>query len=112
MTRFLGFFLNLLQSPSPEVRVTARLASRDIRTNLGSNLEFLREQTGLNPWETDKQTLMSVLSDQESEGPPEKEYWRCSYLAKLLQEKLFHQYNGDADEEQRVSGQIDSLVIN
>ena len=40
ISRFLGFFQNLLNSPSQEVSVAARLGARDLRSSLGSNLEL------------------------------------------------------------------------
>ena len=49
--RFHGFFFHsLLASPSYEVKVSALLASRDLRSNLGSNLAALKEKTKLDPW--------------------------------------------------------------
>ena len=47
LTRFLGFFQNLVDNVSYEVSVVSRLAARDIRTNLGSNVSLIREDTQL-----------------------------------------------------------------
>ena len=41
LERFLGFFKSLLASPSQEMVVVALLASRDVRSTLGSNLTQL-----------------------------------------------------------------------
>ena len=49
MYRFHKFFHSLLISPSSEVQFLARLAARDLRTNTGSNLAYLRDETGLDP---------------------------------------------------------------
>ena len=46
LSRFHGFFRSLLESPSHEVSVVARLSARDARSNLGSNLGLLAERRG------------------------------------------------------------------
>ena len=38
LSKYHGFFLSLLESPSDEVQIIARLAARDLRSHLGSNL--------------------------------------------------------------------------
>ena len=50
LSMFHWFFLSLLQSPSHEVSVVARLAARDIRSNLGSNLDLLVKKSNPDPW--------------------------------------------------------------
>ena len=50
LLRFYNFFRSLIESPFKEVSVLARLVSRDARSNIGSNLNLLREETGLDPW--------------------------------------------------------------
>jgi hypothetical protein len=42
MHRFIGFFRGLVDSPSYEVVVVARLAARDVRSNLGANLALVK----------------------------------------------------------------------
>ena len=45
--RYPGFFRNLLNSPSKEVRILARLVSKDPRLITCKNLKYLREVTKL-----------------------------------------------------------------
>ena len=49
LSRFFSFFLSLLNSDSTEVQVVARLAARDLRSNVGSNRSLIRDITGLDP---------------------------------------------------------------
>ena len=50
LSRCHKFFHRLLDSDSSEVQIVARLAARDLRSNLGRNLQYMREETGLDPW--------------------------------------------------------------
>ena len=50
LSRFHKFFFSLLFKESFEVSVIARLAAKDIRSNLGSNLRLLKETSGCDPW--------------------------------------------------------------
>ena len=49
LTKWHRFFLSLKNSPSKEVQVISWLAARDIRTSIGSNLDALKRETGLDP---------------------------------------------------------------
>ena len=62
LSNFVGFFRNLLNSPSAEAAVMARLAARDIRTSLGKNLARIRDLTHLDPWSVSKDLLQHRLS--------------------------------------------------
>ena len=112
LTRFLGLFQNLVDNVSYKVSVVSRLAARDIRTNLGSNISLIREETQLDPWSTDKGTLRHVLTSNEREEVKKEDIWRCPFLTTLLQEKLYHQYRSNTEDETRVNMLINSLVIN
>ena len=112
ITGFLGFFQSLLTGPSMEVSIAARLASRDVRSNIGSNIAMIREETGLDPWHVEKHVLKSILMIKERDIPPEEDKWRAPYLARLLDERLFQHYQSNKEEESRLSDLINSLVIN
>ena len=43
---------------------------------------------------------------------PAGDEWRCEYLGKLLNEMLYHKYNGNIDEEKKILTLINSLVAN
>ena len=112
LTQSLGFFHGLLSSPSKEAAVAARLSARDLRTNLGSNLALIREETNLDPWETDKATIQAALQFAEWREIPHGDEWRCEYLWKLLNQKLGFYYDGKVDEEKMTLELINSLVVN
>ena len=89
LARFHTFFLSLLESPSSEVRIIARLAARDLRTSLGSNLRLLKEKSGLDPWIATPATMKRELRQGCQTEIPEKEKWRLPYLEKLLNARLW-----------------------
>ena len=99
LTRFLGFFHSLLSSPSKEITVAVRLAARDVRSNLGSNLAWIREETNMDPWSINKSTLRSLLTLVETETPTEADQWRVPYLASLLDQRLYYHYNAHNEME-------------
>ena len=111
LSRFHTFFISLLDSPSMEVRVISRLAARDIRSNLGSNLCLLSEESGLNPWMSAPSLMKIRLRENGKSQPPSQDSWRVDYLPKLLAARQLAYYNCDQDEEIILSNIIDSLVI-
>ena len=112
LTRFLGFFRSLLESPSREVSVAARLGARDLRTTIGQNLDLIRRVTGLDPWCVSQQTLRSVLMQTESEEIPAGDEWHCQFLVKLLDTRLAHHCAGNTEYGIYLQSLIDSLVVN
>ena len=73
---------------------------------------MIREETGLEPWQTEKHILKSVLMIQEHEIPTTEDKWRVHYLARLLDERLLNHYQSNIEEETRLSELINSLVVN
>ena len=112
LERFHGFFRSLLASPSHEVVVVALLATRDIRSTLGSNLAHLRAKTGLDPWEVTKGQLKAGLGRATRNEVPECDYWRPELLQKLLTARLQAHYSADLVEEERITTLINSLITN
>ena len=112
LSRFLKFIQSLLSSPSKEVSVAARIAARDIRTNLGSNLDIIKRESKLDPWESDRQSVQTALHFAELEEVTKEDKRRCEYLRKLLNERLQHSYEGNKNEESEIMTLIDSLVVN
>ena len=100
LLRYRTFFRSLLASPSPEVQVAVRLAARDVRSSVGSNLALQPGQ------------LKAALLRAETVAVPEEDAWRIPYLRRLLIERTTHFYNADTQEEERVQSLINSLVIN
>ena len=112
LTQFHGFFRGLLDCPSHEVRVVTLLAARDIRSNLGSNMALLQNQTGLNPWVIGRSNLKQELKKAERVMIPDSDIWRVDYLQRLLNERLVAHYKCNQEEEKKLINLINSLVIN
>ena len=112
LLKFVGFFRNLIASPSSEVVVVALLAARDLRSNLGKNLALVRETSGLDPWVVGSAQLRAALERAERREVPEGDYWRAGLLKRLLDEQLLASYAADVEQEKRLEGLISSLVQN
>ena len=107
------FFRNLLNSPSPEVVTAALLASRDIRTTLGKNLDLISRESGLDSWTSSRAELRKELLAKTKVSVPEGEMWRLPLLRKLLIRKLELQYSCNMEEEvENLNSQIYSLSMN
>ena len=93
--------------------MAVRLAARDIRSPVGSNLALLRKESGgLDPWTCSPGQLRAALVKSEAVPVPDEDTWRLPYLRRLLTERINHNYTGDVINEKRVAGLIDSLVVN
>ena len=112
LSKFHGFFLSLLQSPSHEVSVVARLAARDIRSNLGSNLDLLQKKSKLDPWVATRHEVKTALAKTGQVEVPAQDAWRVTYLQRLLVQKLEAHYKCEKEKEERLITLINSLVIN
>ena len=56
--------------------------------------------------------LRAALVKSEAVPVPGADSWRLPYLPLLLTERTNHYYTGDAINEKRVAGLIDSLIVN
>ena len=113
LMRYRTFFQSLLDSPSPEVQVAVRLAARDLRSSVGSNLAILRQESGgLDPWTVSAGKLKAALIKKETVAVPAQDEWRIPLLRQLLAQRLKHFYDGDKVKEESISRLIDSLVVN
>ena len=112
LSRFHTFFISLLSSPSLEVRIISRLAARDLRSNLGSNLRMMSEETGLDPWQAAPSLMKVRLRESNMTRPPREDLWRLEYLSKLIEARQLAYYNCDKDNESQMTELINSLTIN
>ena len=94
LARFHNFFHSLINSPSNEVSVMARLSARDVRTKLGKNLVYLRKEALLNPWMFGSQRIKDELLQFNKQHVPDNESWRIQYFMRLLEERIIGYYNG------------------
>ena len=82
LSRYPGFYRNLLQSPSKEVRVLARLVSTDPRSPTCSNLKYLKKITELSqPHLFSSARIRLALPTKQV---PEAERWRLGLLDNLI----------------------------
>ena len=88
------------------------MSSRDLRRNLGANVSFLREVTGLDPWESTRERIRDKLIMRERREVEEVDHWRLNCLRSLLNSQTSAHYNGQFEEEASIQELIDSLVIN
>ena len=112
LTKFHGFFSSLLSSDSMEVRVAARISARDIRRNLGSNVRYLQDMTGIIPWDSCKRETKIILKKEELVDVNVEDEWRLPYLKRLLCQRIMAHYNSEEEEEERLQSLINSLAIN
>ena len=110
MTRFLSFFHSLLDHRSVEVQTLARLAARDLRTNIGSNLDHIRRETNLDPWNYGGARVKDALLQYSRVIVPKQDQWRICYLEKLLTARLEAYFAGHTEGEEYLNSLICSLV--
>ena len=85
ISRYPGFFRTLLNSPSKEVRIVARLVKDDPRSTTCKNLEYMRKLTNLgNP---EKYSTTRIRIELPVKEVPQSEKWRLGLLENLLKVK-------------------------
>ena len=72
----------------------------------------MREETGLDPWVAGRAELRAALEAADRVEVPQLDSWRGPALQKLLAARLQAHYTADQEEENRLQGLINSLVIN
>ena len=112
LSRFVTFFRSVRSAPSHEVRTAALLSARDLRTVTGRNIALVSEESGEDPWTATTTAVREALRERELVQPADTDWWRCSYLARLLEQRQDHHYNGRKDEENGISELINSLCKN
>ena len=112
LSRFHNFFLSMLDHPSWEIQVMARLSARDIRSKFGSNLNLLRVKTNLDPWISSNQLVKNKLRINETFAVPSEDLWRVDFLPKLLGNRSEAYFFNNTDEEVKQNDLIRSLIIN
>ena len=77
-SRYVKFFHNLFSSTSKEVGHLARIISRDARSTVYRNVNFLLETSGLSPWDFSNWKIMqkvknsNVPSNYDWQSDPEQ----------------------------------------
>ena len=112
LSKFHGFFLNLLSNDSKEIQVAARISARDVRRNLGSNVRYLQDMTGWNPWDSTKREIKETMRTEEMVHVSVEDEWRLPYLQRILLERMTAHFQSNQEEEERLQSLINSLTIN
>ena len=81
----MGFFRKLLISESPEIRILANLAGRDVGSVTGANLLNIGTEFDLDPWTCSP----AQLKEKYNFYPvPTENEWRLPLLVKLLNQRM------------------------
>ena len=93
LSRFCNFLKGLKHSSSMEVAVMFGEVAGDAQSTTGLNIRMIRKETALDPTRATsaavRQALLGVIPPV-----PERENWRLSYLASMLQTRGEAHYAG------------------
>ena len=103
--RYPAFYRKLLNSPSKEVRILARMVSSDPRSTTCRNLKYLRMTTKLDKIED--YSSWRVKAALPVEKVPERELWRLGLLSSLLNMKT--EKHLKVQDSKQICSMIDSL---
>ena len=81
LSRYVKFYRSLLNSPSHEVAVVARLVGKDAKSVTGKNLLNIRLETKLNVFSAPLQKIKDAIS---LATPPAPEQWKLYLLDKYI----------------------------
>ena len=105
LSRYPGFFRKLLDSPSKEVRILARIVKDDPRSTTCKNLRYLKDIT--NQEQVEHYSSCTVRSALPVKHVPENEMWRLGLMNTLLvarSEKYMM-----VQDNKRICAMLDSL---
>ena len=105
LSRYSGFYQNLLNSPSKEVRTLVRIISDDPRSVTCTNLRYLKGMTGLS--QPQLYSSPKIKASLPIKQVPESEKWRLGLLDNLIkmkQEKYLR-----VEDSKTICAMIDSL---
>ena len=105
LSRYSGFFRNLLKSPSREVRILSRIVASDPRSTTYANLKYVQKLTGLTQPEMYSSTrIRAALPVREV---PDCEKWRLGLLANLFKMKSERYLR--VEDSKSICAMLDSL---
>ena len=105
-----NFFHALLDSNSDELRIVVRLAAHDLRSNIGRNLDAIRQETGLDPWSFGNARIKDELRNFHESSVPEQDEWKIGYARKLLSQRQIAFYHGNKEIFDYTNELLHSLV--
>ena len=106
LSRYPGFYRNLLNSASKEVRILARIVSKDPRSTTWKNLQYLEKLTNMR-----QPQLYSAFRIKEAlpvKKVPVGEQWRLGLLTSLM--KIKAEKFTRVEDSKHICAMIDSLA--
>ena len=85
LSRYSGFYRNLINSPSKQVRILARIVSWNPRSSTCLNLRYLQKMIGLSKPQFISSAKVKIALPVKQ--VPESEKWRLGLLDNLLKMK-------------------------
>ena len=106
LSRYPRFYRGLLNSPSKEVKMLARMVSRDPRSTICRNLKYLEQKTKLK--DPEFCSSWKVRDALPVQNVPEKETWRLGMLSALM--KIKREKYLEVENMQHICAMLDSLA--
>ena len=103
-SRYVNFFQNLFTSSSKEIRHLVRIISRDARSTVYRNVQFIKELSGLSPWDFASWRIVQKI---ENSPVPANNEWRLTLLLKLLSYRS--EKTASSEDCDRLTQMIESL---
>ena len=105
LSRYPAFYRKLLDSPSKEVRILARIVAKDPRSTTCLNLRYMREMTSMDQAELfSSWRIREVLPVKQV---PQGEQWRLGLMTSLL--KLVKEKHSKVQDFKQITAMLDSL---
>ena len=105
ISRYPGFFRNLLSSPSKEVRLLSRIVASDPRSTTCTNLRYVESLTGFS--QPELYSSHRIRASLPRKEVPENETWRLGLISSLMKLKD-EKYLRSADSK-TICAMLDSL---
>ena len=106
LSRYPGFYRSLLNSPSREVRILARIVAADPRSTTRKNLRYLERLTNLDMPQS--YSAMRVRNALPTKEVPDKEKWRLGLISGLMKAKS--EKFRRLEDTQHICAMLDSLA--
>ena len=92
-----------------EVRTMVSMKCQDMTSVTGSNLAYIRSETGKDPWTYSSKEVKAAMSEHLL-AVPAQDSWRLPFLAKLLAMRGEHYYK--CMDITWLTEQIDTICVN
>ena len=90
---------------------TESFLARDIQSNLGKNLNMIKNMTGLDLWMFSVDRMKEEIKKAVIVPVPQQEHWRIPFLTSLMERRSMAYYENNTELLDYTQKLIDSLVI-